>query len=179
MRCAFAVIVLAGMLPAWCPSAPALDPRLDVNQYAHTSWKIREGFSKSRVNTIVQTPDGYIWLGTELGLLRFDGVRNVPWEPPSNQHLPSNVILRLLVTRDGTLWIGTDKGLASWKDGKLTHYEEVAGMFIFAILEDREGAVWASAVRPPKGKLCSIQNSATHCSGENAGLGPGVWSLYE
>src|SRR5215469_15034769 len=85
-------LVLAGVLLALRPRAFALDPRLDVNQYSHTAWKIREGFSKGQISSIAQTPDGYLWLGTEFGLLRFDGVKPVPWQPPGNQHLPSNYI---------------------------------------------------------------------------------------
>src|SRR5712691_449889 len=106
------------ILLAACTCAFALNPNLDVSQYEHTSWKISEGFSKGVINSIAQTPDGYLWLGTEFGLLRFDGVRAVPWQPP-DQHLPSSLVARLLVARDGTLWIGTLKGLASWKGGKL------------------------------------------------------------
>jgi ligand-binding sensor domain-containing protein len=79
---------LAAMLLA-CPSALALNPALDVSQYAHTSWKSREGFAKGEITAIVQTPDGYLWLGTGFGLLRFDGVRLVPWRPPADQDLPS------------------------------------------------------------------------------------------
>lgn len=78
-----------------------------MSQYAHTTWRVRDGFFKGAVWAIAQTPDGYIWLGTEFGLLRFDGVRAVPWQPPGNQSLPSTDILSLLVARDGTLWIGT------------------------------------------------------------------------
>jgi len=96
-------IVLAGMLLAGRPCAFALNPALDVSQYAHTAWKIREGFTKGRVYSIAQTPDCYLWLGTEFGLLRFDGVRNVPWQPPPDQHLPSSNIMSLLAARDGTL----------------------------------------------------------------------------
>ena len=103
-----------------CPCAFALDPALDVSQYAHMSWKIREGFTKGIIISMAQTPDGYLWLGTEFSLVRFDGVRTVPWQPPPNQSLPSNEIEYLLAARDATLWIGTSKGLASWKDGKLT-----------------------------------------------------------
>ena len=66
------------MLLAGCAGAFALDPSLDVSQYAHTAWKIREGFTKGMIYGMAQTPDGYLWLGTEFGLLRFDGVRNVP-----------------------------------------------------------------------------------------------------
>lgn len=137
-----AVVVLSIWLA--CSSfASALDPALDISQYAHTAWKVRDGFAKGIIYAIAQTPDGYLWLGTEFGLLRFDGIRAVPWMPPHGQ-LPSNDIPTLLVTRDGTFWIGTTKGLASWKDGKLTTYSELNGSRIFALLEDRNGAVWAA-----------------------------------
>ena len=118
------------MVLACCACAFALDPSLDISQYAHTAWKVREGFSKGYITSIAQTPDGYLWLGTEFGLLRFDGVRAVPWQPPAGQHLPSSYIRSLLAARDGTLWIGTLKGLASWKDGKLTQYPELAGQSV-------------------------------------------------
>ena len=137
-----AVVVLSIWL-ACCSFAFALDPALDISQYAHTAWKVRDGFAKGVIYAIAQTPDGYLWLGTEFGLLRFDGVRAVPWRPPNGQ-LPSNDIPTLLVTRDGTFWIGTTKGLGSWKDGKLTIYSELNGSRILALLEDRNGTVWAA-----------------------------------
>src|SRR5258707_1112321 len=103
-------ILLAGVLLAWCPGAYALDPALDVSQYAHTAWKVRDGFAKGAIFSIAQTPDGYLWLGTEFGLFRFDGVRAAPWQPPADEQLPNNFINHLLVSRDGALWIGTPKG---------------------------------------------------------------------
>src|ERR1043165_2997956 len=109
--------VLACVVLICCTSAYALNPALDVSQYAHTSWKIRDGFSKGAILAIAQTPDGYLWLGTEFGLLRFDGVRNVAWQPPAGEALPSTSVRSLLASRDGTLWVGMVKGLASWKDG--------------------------------------------------------------
>src|SRR5215467_8141366 len=69
----FFFVLLAGALLTLCPCAWGLDPALDVSQYAHTAWKVREGFTKDQVNSIAQTPDGYLWLGTESGLVRFDG----------------------------------------------------------------------------------------------------------
>ena len=139
-------IALGVLLQCWA-CAFALNPALDVSQYAHTAWKTVEGFSKGLIRSIAQTPDGYLWLGTEFGLLRFDGVRAVPWEPPSGEHLPSGDIRSLQGARDGRLWIGTFSGLASWKDGKLTHYSELDGQIIEALLEDREGTIWVASER--------------------------------
>src|SRR5580765_2650658 len=92
--------VLAGMLLAGSTCVFALNPALDVSQYAHTSWKIRDGFTRGIITAIAQTPDGYLWLGTEFGLVRFDGVRHVEWTPPAGERLPSDEIRNLLVSRD-------------------------------------------------------------------------------
>src|ERR1700676_1189694 len=135
--------IALGILMACCPCASALNSSLYITQYAHTAWKIRDGFSKGRVTSFAQTPAGYLWLGTEFGLLRFDGIRNVPWEPPTGEHLQSSYIRSLLGAHDGRLWIGTYKGLASWNDGKLTEYPELAGQTVDVLLQDRNGTVWA------------------------------------
>jgi len=172
-------LVCAFLLLACCPLAFALNPELDVSQYAHMSWKIRDGFPKTDISSIAQTPDGYLWLGTEFGLFRFDGVKPAQWRPPANQELPSNFIFNLLTARDGTLWIGTAKGLASWKDGKVTQYPELADRYIFKVLEDREGTVWASAGAVPFGKLCAIRNEGVQCFGDDGSLGRAVFNLYE
>src|SRR5580658_4409353 len=97
--------VLACLL-VWCPCALALNPALDVSQYAHTAWKVRDGFANGSIISIAQTPDGYVWLGTALGLSRFDGIRVVMWRPPLNQHLPSRTVATPVAASDGTLWIG-------------------------------------------------------------------------
>src|SRR5271165_3628729 len=117
------------ILLACCTCAFALDPSLDISQYAHRTWKGRDGFVPGYISDIVQTPDGYLWLGTEFGLYRFDGVHAVPWQPPGQQ-LPDALITSLLVAHDGVLWIGTLKGLAIWKDGKLKTYPELSGQAI-------------------------------------------------
>ncbi len=172
-------VVLACVLLACCTPALALNPALDVSQYAHTSWKIRDGFTRGQIISITQTPDGYLWLGTEFGLIRFDGVKNVPFQPPADQQLPSSYITSLLVTRDGTLWIGALKGLASWKDGKLTQYPELAGQDIFKLLEDHEGTVWVGGRSITNGKLCAFQNGSVRCYGEDGAFGRGAFNLYE
>jgi signal transduction histidine kinase/ligand-binding sensor domain-containing protein len=157
----------------------ALNPTLEVSQYAHTAWKIRDGFAKGSILSIAQTPDGYLWLGTAFGLYHFDGVQNVLWEPPPDQHLPSSVITRLVAARDGTLWIGTWNGLASWKDGSLTQYAELGKSAIFALVEDDAGAIWVGTPGPPDGKLCEIRSGSVRCSSEMAGVGHGVFGLHK
>jgi signal transduction histidine kinase/ligand-binding sensor domain-containing protein len=169
---------VVGILLA-CPRALALNPSLDISQYAHTAWRVRDGFVKGAISAIAQTPDGYLWLGTEFGLVRFDGVTPVVWQPPAGQQLPSNRIFSLLASRDGTLWIGCSKGLASWKDEKLTQHPALAGQPIRGrIIEDHEGTIWAGSSSPPA-KLCGIQNANVHCYGEDGALENGVTGLYE
>jgi signal transduction histidine kinase/ligand-binding sensor domain-containing protein len=172
-----AAVTLAAL--ALCPRALALDASLDVSQYAHKAWKLREGFTKGPIKAIAQTPDGYLWLATEFGLLRFDGVKVVPWEPPTDQPLPSTWVISLLAARDGTLWIGTSNGLASWKDGKLTRFPQLVGQRVFKLIEDRDGSVWAGTFGTPTGRLCAIQRSGVHCYGEDGQLGLGVIGLYQ
>jgi len=156
----------------------ALNPALDVNQYAHTAWTIGQGLLSSRSSSIAQTPDGYLWLGTESDLLRFDGVRTVRWQPHGDERLPSTNITGLLVTRDGRLWIGTSAGLASWKDGRLVTYPELAGQVVVALTEDEPGTVWAGSIAIPHGRLCAIR-SAVQCVEEEGRFGNGVFSLFE
>jgi signal transduction histidine kinase/ligand-binding sensor domain-containing protein len=161
------------------PPVLALDPSLEVNQYAHTAWTTRNGFSLGNIYAITQTPDGYLWLGTESGLVRFDGVRSVPWQPPAGQHLPDTNINSLLVTRDGTLWIGTFAGLATWRDGKLALRPELGREFVASLFEDREGTLWAATLNTPTGRLCAIRSDSKQCYGEDGSFGRAVWALFE
>ena len=169
-------VIWLALLLAYSACAFALDPSLDVNQYAHTSWTIREGFTTGSIFAITQTPDGYLWLGTESGLFRFDGVQPVPWQPPNGAQLPSNWIHTLLVTRDGTLWIGTHKGLAGWKDGKLTEYPEAAGHRVTSLLQDTEGTLWFGV--EDAGRVCAVRAAGTQCYG-TGNFGGSIFALYE
>jgi signal transduction histidine kinase/ligand-binding sensor domain-containing protein len=179
---AMRAILALGILLGWVPGAYALDPALDVSQYAHTAWQFREGFTQGYTRSIAQTPDGYIWLGTGFGLFRFDGLRVEHWQPPLNgEQLPSNVVVSLDVARDGTFWIGTTKGLASWRDSRLTRYPKLAGLIIASILEDRNGTVWVGGIYSvaSRGKLCAIDGTNVDCYESDAVLGSGVTGLYE
>ena len=173
------VIIALAILLGYGIRAFALNPTLDVSQYAHTAWKVSDGFFAGIIFSIAQTPDGYLWIGTDSGLFRFDGVRSVPWHPPAGSRLPGSDIRSLRVARDGRLWIGTARGLASLKDGRLTPYPEFDGHFIEALLEDREGTIWVGSWRLPVGRLCTIQGSKTERYGEDGRFGAGVTALYE
>jgi signal transduction histidine kinase/ligand-binding sensor domain-containing protein len=81
--------------------------------------------------------------------------------------------------RDGRLWIGTFRGLASWKDGTLSHYPELDGQVIEALLEDREGTIWVAGWAPSVGRLCRIQGGNIQCYGEDGRFGSGVTPMYE
>ena len=174
-----AVIGLAILL-ACSPFAFALDPSLEVSQYAHTAWTARDGFSTGNIYAMAQTPDGYLWLGTEFGLFRFDGVRSVRWQPPAGQHLPDNNINSLLVTRDGILWIGTFSGLVTWDGVKLNWRSEpeLRRQFVASLYEDRQGTVWAGTLTD-HGRLCAIRSGGTQCYGKDGAFGRAVWALYE
>jgi len=155
-----------------CAAARALDPSRQISQYAHTAWRIQDGDFSGAPHAITQTKDGYLWIGTETGLLRFDGVRFVPWVAPAGKHLPSRKISSLLGANDGSLWIGTFRGVSHWKDGSLLDYPDAAG-FIESILQDPQGTVWVvrSGVQDQKGGLCRIADSgAVRCYGPSDGI---------
>ena len=167
------------ILLACSACASALDPSLDISQYAHSSWKVRDGFTKGVITSLAQTPDGYVWLGTESGLLRFDGVRPVQWQPPTGQQLPGSLITFLLAAHDGTLWIGTFSGLASWKDGKLRTIPELAGQSVTSILETHDGTVWIGIYAESGGGVCYVRSGVARCEHESDKFATGVMALYE
>ena len=159
--------------------AAALDTSRDVNQYGHSKWTLRDGGLPGYPRSIAQTRDGFLWLATDFGLQRFDGIRFTSWEPPAGSSLPG-VVLRLLATRDGSLWIGMDQGLARWNHGVLSTYRELDGEYVYALAEDRDGAVWAGTNGlGGNARLCSVRGETVECAGDDGTLGRFVLSLHE
>lgn len=105
MRRSIPVGLLA--LSAASNAAYALDPGVRISQYAHTVWRMQEGAFSGTPHAVAQTADGYLWIGTDSGLFKFDGVRFVPWEPLDGKRLAGPSIYSLLGGSDGTLWIGS------------------------------------------------------------------------
>jgi PAS domain S-box-containing protein len=149
----------------------ALDTSRQISQYGHTAWRIEDGVFAGAPNVMAQTTDGYLWIGTQAGLMRFDGVRFVSWKPPEGNELPSSRINSLLGGRDGSLWIGTSTGLARWRNGNLTNYKDVTGS-IMAILEDLTGTIWIARANlsDTNGPLCKVTDTGVRCYGRDDGL---------
>jgi len=124
----------------------ALDPQKAVTQYKLDVWQAERGLEQGSVFVIHQTRDGYIWLGTLNGLVRFDGSRFTVFNKDNTDQLKDNVIGALLEDRQGNLWIGTEAGgLSCLKDGVFKNYSpETYGDLekISALFEDRLGNLW-------------------------------------
>lgn len=170
-------LLLASALLTSPPPAVALDPPLQIAQYAHTSWTARDGALLGLVFAMAQTHDGYLWIAGSFGLFRFDGLRFVPWQPPKGPSLPSNPYA-LLVSRDGTLWIGTFDGLVSWNGSELTRYPQIDNGFVTSLFEDRDGTIWAGLLAN-RGRLCAVRAGQVQCFMPDGGFGQFVWSLAE
>jgi ligand-binding sensor domain-containing protein len=124
----------------------AVESGKKITQYAHTAWRMQDGYFNGAPHAITQTADGYIWIGTQNELLRFDGVRLSRWTPPAGSQLPPSRIWTLLGSRDGSLWIGTDSGLAHWNNRELVILRDALGQ-INSIIERPNGEIWFSRVQ--------------------------------
>lgn len=126
--------------------AQGLDPRKSITQYSHDVWQAEDGLPQNSVAAIVQTRDGYIWLATQEGLARFDGVRFTVFGKKNTKEIGHSDIRALHEGRDGSLWIGTGGGgLARLKDGRFTAYttkEGLSGNIVRSLCEGRDGSLW-------------------------------------
>lgn len=125
----------------------ALNPRRALTQYTRTVWTQEHGLPQDTIRAIAQTKDGYLWLGTDEGLARFDGYDFVVFSK-ENGALPSNSVTSLCAAQDGGLWIGTPGGLTYSRDRKFVTYTKKDGMadtFVNSITEDRAGSLWIAA----------------------------------
>ena len=121
---------------------------LDVSQYLHTSWTAQEGYFQGvgiSNHAIAQTSDGYIWILSPTGVIRFDGARFMEWKPPNDELLRGNPPSQLLASRDGSLWIA-GHGVAQIRaDGTSRRYHELDKLNLVRLAEDKDGVIWAGA----------------------------------
>jgi ligand-binding sensor domain-containing protein len=114
--------------------------------YSRRVWQTSDGLPEDIVLAFAQTPDGYLWIGTSGGLVRFDSVRFAVFNSRNQPAFQEDTVYTLLVARDGTLWAGTDGGgLVRHRDGAFRGYREKDGLtnlFVRAVFEDRRGTLW-------------------------------------
>src|SRR5262249_45205102 len=100
---------------------------LATAEYRFDVWTADSGLPQNSVRAIVQTRDGYLWIGTLDGLARFDGVRFTVFNRANTPAFPSNRVLALYEDCEGALWIGLVDGLIRYQRGK------------FSLVVNREG----------------------------------------
>lgn len=141
-----AAAFLVGALALAAGSAAALDPERAVDHYTRRAWSLEQGLPQSTVNDIVQDRDGYLWLATFGGLVRFDGVTPTVLLTANEPGLPSDRITALAVDDAGALWVGTEEaGLAVRRNGVFERVATAAGgVSVTRLLAARGGGVWAA-----------------------------------
>jgi len=173
------VVVLLTCLPS-AGTARSVDGPL--GDYTVTTWNENEGLPAGRIRGIAQDADGYLWLATDAGLVRFDGVRFDTWSALGETRLPVGAVTALVSARDRSLWIGVSgrMPLGRIKDGKLTLYGEPDGFaersLTLSLLEDHEGTIWVGTIHG----LFRRNGESWQRVGEKDGLGDvSATAIYE
>ncbi len=116
-----------------------------LSSYSHKQWTSQNGLPQNSIQVIVQTRDGYLWLGTENGLARFNGSHFQCFSSENTPQFRSNDVLAMKEDRSGALWIGTTTGLIRYREGRFEEVPDIHGnrdIEITQICEDRRGNVW-------------------------------------
>ena len=141
-------VLLCGAALGVCLPAHALDPGKAFHHYVRNIWSIQHGLPQISVSAIVQDQQGYIWVATQAGVARFDGVRFTIYSPETNPELPGVLSRSLLADSAGRVWIGTYKGLAVYENGvfrtiPIADPSQFPALDINALVED-EGRIVAA-----------------------------------
>jgi signal transduction histidine kinase/ligand-binding sensor domain-containing protein len=142
---------------------------------------VAEGLLASTIHAIVQDDSGYLWLGADSGLIRFDGFGFTTWGTQGEPPLPGRIVMSLMATRDGSLWVGFGDagGVSRLRDGHLVHYRAEQGLaadFVLALLELHDGTILAGTRRG----VARFNGTQWELLGRADGLpSAAVHSLYE
>ena len=140
-RCAIAAALLVTSPLAGQQARTLIEPPA----FAVDRWTTRNGLPQNSVNAIVQTPDGYLWVGTFAGLARFDGSTFNVMERRDSSGRHVDRVLALAVGRDSALWVGTESGLLRYSHGSTEIFTVANGLphnEIATVYVDRGGTVW-------------------------------------
>ncbi len=127
------------------PRSAAADPPRSIAQYAHETWGAKDGLPEGPVFTLQEARDGFLWLGTLSSVVRFDGLRFVPYEENRLGLGHYSHARDLLETQDGSLYAALAGGVARGDHGHFDFYDEHAGLdhpFVYALAPGPAGGVW-------------------------------------
>lgn len=172
VRSIWCCIVLSAALEA--SPAVAISPGLSLTQLGHSAWRLQDGELPGTPTAIAQTQDGYMWIGTQAGLVRFDGASFVPFVSATSQAPKLSRITALYGATDGSLWIGgvakLSNQLMQWKDGHLRLYTPFG--FFATVREAPNGSIWAARYHNSDdlGPLCEARQGNLICYGAKQGI---------
>jgi ligand-binding sensor domain-containing protein/signal transduction histidine kinase len=130
-----------GLIAGSGPATQAAPPHFLVR-----TWQVEQGLPQNKVTAVLQTRDGYLWVGTYCGLARFDGIHFTVFDDHNTPALRSSRVTSLFEATDGTLWIGTESGeVTKYKDGRFAatpSRPSWSGRKIYAITSDNADDIW-------------------------------------
>jgi ligand-binding sensor domain-containing protein/signal transduction histidine kinase len=129
----------------------SLDPNKPITHYGHDVWNENNGLNAFVINAIAQTPDGYLWLGTDEGLYRFDGYQFTLFNTHTNPEFRENDVSSLVTNKSGVLWIGTrGGGLLRYSNNHfslLTKQNGLPSDTILSLFVDHADVLWIGTMR--------------------------------
>ncbi len=135
MRFLLVCVLMLCATPSWA----------SISDYVVKQWNIKDGLPSQSLKSVVQDQQGYMWLGTQFGLSRFDGTTFTNYNTQNSPFLPSNGINKLLVDSSGLLWVGTKSGLVVINPATFAAQEFNIKGPVRDILEDSKGSIWIAA----------------------------------
>lgn len=149
-------LTIPSYAPGQTPTSSSLDPKKLLTQYNLDVWKSDQGLPQNSVNAILQTHDGYLWFGTQEGLVKFNGVDFQVFDKRNTPELRSNYVWTLYEDRHNSLWVGTNGGgVSRLSNGDWTTFTTQQGLasdVVQALLEDVQGSMWIGTA----GGLCRL-----------------------
>ena len=177
-RLVSSMLMLAALVAAGPSRVVAADLRNVLAEDSLTSWTQKDGLTSTVIWSLAQDAVGYLWMGTDAGLLRFDGVRFVSWESFATVPPTRAAVRSLCAAHDGTLWFGFGEpgGVGSLHDGEVRTYGSKEGLpegLVMMLAEDAAGTIWAG------GRFGLYRLSGDRWEKADSGLPPGiVYSLF-
>ncbi len=159
-RCPYYLLLLTFfLLPRGEKCLATLDPGKPVSEYAIEIWGAERGLDVFAIHSIIQSRDGFLWLGTDEGLVRFDGTQFIRFDRSNTPGMASDNITSVVQDDSGSLWMGTrGGGMLRYRDGTFTRYsgdDGLPGDSVNCLYIDDEGTLWIGL---DQGNVCTMRD---------------------